>query len=159
MRRTKQPSQRTSKHEPAAVRTIENLDQQSRDTLLQCEIGGNHSSSDLEQWLLQIAAIQTHVAPLAIAQSVIDADDWVWPVAEFIGVMPLHDAIQALDARLEQQGVDSSVPTPHKYSPDDVSRLDTAVTELAVDFGRAGYMLGLAIGTLLGPNALKGGPR
>jgi hypothetical protein len=30
---------------------------------------------------------------------------------------------------------------------------------VGIDFGLAGYMLGLAIGTLLGPNALKGGAR
>jgi hypothetical protein len=118
--------------------------------------------SDLEEqqktreWLTQVAAIRDAIAPLVIASGVNEGDDWVEPVAAFLKepCLAIRDDIRALDERLEQQGIDTDVLNPDFEGPQSRAALSTAVVSLGVGFGRAGYILGLAVGMQLGPHAL-----
>jgi len=113
------------------------------------------------QWLDQLAAIREYIAPLVIAKGLHEGDDWVWPVAEFLGQMDILNEIQALEDRLHHvyTDVDTTVPSPLEGSPDHRDPLGDAAVSLGIAFGNAGYLLGLAVGMQLGPDALKGGAR
>jgi len=125
--------------------------------------GGRTMADDrdqVERFLDQVRTITEEVAALVIAGQLHQGDDFVEAVDELLDCRGarVREGIQALAARLPE-GLDLDVPDPAEDDADQQSPLADAVISVGVEYGRAGYLLGLAVGMRLGPEALTGGAR
>ena len=128
---------------------------------------GPDEQQQAREWLTQVATIRDAIAPLILATGVHQGDDWVEAVAEFLNedCLVIRDDIQRLDERLHQQGIDTEIHCADFRGPDSRDVLSNAIVTLGNGYGRAGYVLGLAVGMRLGAQALahleavKGGGR
>jgi hypothetical protein len=142
----------------ASVRSVLTAD--AIEALTSHDPSGNKDRAELAEWLAQIAAIQAHIVPLAIATSVADGDFWGFSVASFLELTGAYDKMQAFGDELQKLKIGDDIRTPDDDGiPGIGSYLVDAANVLANDFTKAGYMLGLAVGMRLGPDALTGGAR
>jgi hypothetical protein len=108
------------------------------------------------QKIQQIRDLQVYV-PHIIAAGVLEGDDAVETIAKTIGHEQLFaDALVALGDRLEAAGIDATMPNPTRDDPESCSPLEDAMLSRAIEWGHAGYWLGLAVGMQLGPHAFDG---
>jgi hypothetical protein len=115
------------------------------------------------RFLAHLIAIRELIAPIVIARGLDEGDDWVEAVADLItpNTRQVRDEIQALDDRLHGDGVQTDVFDPWADDPEHRGTLTEAVVSVGMGYGTAGYLLGLAVGSLVGPHVFDRveGPR
>jgi hypothetical protein len=67
-----------------------------------------------------------------------------------------RDTIEAFLSHAEAAGLDLRVSAPSTDSPEDTVHVADLVDDYSYAWGRAGYLLGLAVGMQLGPHAFDG---
>lgn len=107
----------------------------------------------LLEWIERLQAIRATIAPAVIAGDLRNGDDWTERVVRLLGDAHLLEDIQALDDRLHEAGQETTVPMPTRDDPDYRQHLGNAAVALGVAWGQAGYLIGLAVGMQLGPDA------
>jgi hypothetical protein len=114
------------------------------------------------EFLKRLAYAET-VVPHILAAGVAEGDDHVEPIVRKIGNEGVFsDAMRAITKRLADAGhLGEEVPNPYTDDPGNVGYLDDAMLSRAIEWGAAGYVLGIAVGMRLGPTAFdaRGGAK
>lgn len=99
-----------------------------------------YERAELLEWIAQVQAIRTILAPLIIANDLRGGDDWCEQVVRLLGDDRLVQEIEALLHRAAPCGAGKgSTETPHE--PNDAEDLNGIASSLAMAWGRAGSTL------------------
>ena len=118
-----------------------------------------YERAELNEWIEQVQAIRTILAPLVIANDLRGGDDWCEHVVRLLGDERLTHQIQELRHRLGERRTDDTNTVPAHDKPKDLDDLSSVALSLALAWGRAGYLIGLAVGMQLGPHAFDPTPK
>jgi hypothetical protein len=110
-----------------------------------------------DHFLEQVRAIREAHGPLIVATGVSYGGEYVVPLVDARGlVAESNAALTAFARRLEAAGITTKIPAPFMGGgePDPTAPFEDVVFDIAIEYGMTGYLLGVAVGTLLGPHAL-----
>ena len=100
------------------------------------------------------------LVPHILANGIREGDDYVEAIVRVIGQEARYsDAMHALADRLAAAGVDAQVPDPWADDPNHMGDVDDGMLSRAIEWGAAGYLLGVAVGMQLGPKAFDVDPK
>lgn len=112
-----------------------------------------------------VRALRDEFAGPVIAHGVFGPDPLWDDIVEMLvnrepWAVTLSEGIQAFFDRARADGeIDDDILSPTTDDPKRTEHVDDALTSLLIAWKDAGFALGLAVGSALGPNALEGGVR
>jgi hypothetical protein len=123
-----------------------------------CPPGDAEDLDKMATFVQRVRHIREAFVAQIIAAGIVEGDDFVEAVVQVTGHEAFyHEHISALAKRVEEAGIDGRIPSPILDDVD--SWFDDAMLSRAIEWGYAGYLLGLAVGMQLGPDAFNGGAR
>jgi len=108
-----------------------------------------------------VRTIQRKWAPAIIAAGVLNDDDpWTDSLARFAAADPRVASVErSLDEYFKGADTDPLIADPLPDDASHESHVSDVAASRAFGWGDAGFLLGLAVGMLLGPHAFEGGVR